>query len=52
VVIVVPHGTETAALEATEQLAAAILVPPLSFTPAALGSSAMMQADAFGLTSA
>ena len=50
--IVVPHGTETVALEATVQLAAVTAVPPLSVTPVPPACKAMMQADAPGLTSA
>ena len=51
-VIAVPHGTVTVSSEATAQLAAVTAVPPLSVTPVPPAFSAMMQADALGLTSA
>ena len=42
--IVVPQGTDTVLLEATEQAGAEIAVPPLSVTPDSLLLKAMMQA--------
>ena len=45
--IVVPHGTETAASEATVQPGALTLVPPSRMIPVELAFSAITQATAF-----
>ena len=50
--MVVPHGTVTVALEATVQAEPVTLVPPLSVMPDPPDCNAIMQAAAFGLTSA